>query len=274
MPYRDYCLCYLFKSIGGMKLTQPLKRFKVKVDSSDILPISLAAALGIILLESLVIAGLFQSYSYVISSRLKATLVQQTDGNTINALPKEAEFRNPVVVKKFVQDWVISMYTWSGKLPSADGKSSVRDLGIPVGEASNYVRVPTQAWLQSFLLPDDQRRPFLEALAKDWVPTNFFSYGNVQTRLNIDYISDPLVVDPVKGLWRVDVTAYFNVYDDSNPVGDVRYYRKSIYVVPCEDLATSSSAPSVPDDTTPPQIQSQLRQRGLQIKDIQPIKVN
>lgn len=254
-----------------MKPLQLFKRFKL--DSSDILPISLAVAVGIICLQTLLIAGLFQSYAYVVSSRLKVTLVQQADGNTIAALPKDANFRNPAVVKKFVQDWVTSTYTWNGKLPAADGKTFIRDLGILIGKSSNHVRVPTAAWLQSFLLPDDMRRSFLEAIAKEWVPANFFSYGDVQTRLNIDYLSDPLLVDPARGIWRVDVTAFFNTYDNSNPVGEVRYYRKSIFVAPVEE-AGFANEPLPHDTVSPAQIQSQLRQRGLQIKDIQPIKIN
>ncbi len=128
-------------------------------------------------------------------------------------------------------------------------------------------RVPTIAWQAAFLLPDYERHPFLQLLAKDWVPRNYFSSSDATTTVvNFDYLSDPQLIDKKQGIWRLELLSTINYFNRKAPVGKPRSFDRTIIVAPVEipnkPLPTTASAYE--------RLVYQMRERGLQIVKIQP----
>ncbi len=243
-----------------MKL--PLKG--IKLDGSDILPIAVAVMTVTQLLQFCAVVGLSGSYKRL-AEEPGITLVQQTDGGAFIARSEARNHREPEVVRELVKTWVTFTFNWKGTLPSPDGKTQVRDPGIPVADG----RVPTVAWQASFLLPDATREPFLNRLAKDWVPTGLFS-GSTNTVLTIEELSEPELVDQEAGLWRVNLVSSVNYLERDNPVGESRAYNVYFLLRAVDPPAHPLNA----DASTYQKIVYQLRQRGLQITDIRPLEIS
>lgn len=288
-----------------MKLKLP----KIKLKEDDILPISVAVLAGMQVVQVLVLFLLTSSF-YTLASQPARTLIQRQDGTAFAAEQRQSNYREASVVRQFVKDWATLQFTWSGKLPGPDGEGTIEDTGISVdtitqertgdrnretdsdsanpsasvrrnslnkisGLANPFLggrdsKVPTIAWQAAILLPDLDRPPFLQVLAKEWVPNDYFSNSNPTTTVfNIDYLGDPQLIDKKQGIWRVDLISTINYFNRNTPVGKPRSFDRTIIVAPVEipnkPLANTASVYE--------RLVYQMRERGLQIVKIQPSEV-
>lgn len=283
-----------------MKLKLPKFKFK----EEDILPLSVAVLTGIQVIQALALFLLAISF-YGLTKQAQPTLVQRNDGTAFAAEPKPANYRKPEVIRQFVKDWASLQFTWSGKLPSSKGEGTIKDEGITVGGSSVFAwkgkknsssekesgrssglgnpsvlapsflgqqkaKVPTLAWQAALLLPEFEQLPFLQILAKDWVPKDYFTATNPTTTvLNFDYIGEPQLIDRERGIWSVELLTTITYRSDDAPVGEVRNFDKTIIVAPVEP----PKEPLAPTATLYEQIVYQMRSRRLQIVKFQPSSV-
>ncbi|MGL5924047.1 MAG: hypothetical protein ACRC32_14155, partial [Chroococcidiopsis sp.] len=189
---------------------------KIKLKEDDILPVSVAILAGSQVVQ--VLALLILTFSlYVLAKQPQPTLVQRNDGTAFVAEPQPQNYREPEVIRQFVKDWTTLQFTWSGKLPSTSGKATIKDEGIlvntsfAIGEKqgsydaktffeNSDTKVPTVAYQSAFLLPDFERQPFLQLLAKDWIPKDYFSSNPTTTVLNFDFVGEPQLIDRERGI--------------------------------------------------------------------------
>lgn len=277
-----------------MKLKLP----RIKLNETDILPLSVAALAGVQIIQGVAIF-LFASSYYSLAKQPNRTLVQRDDGTAFAAESKQYNHREAKVVRQFVKDWATLTFTWSGKLPSADDEGTIQDQGIVVSDsfakedadyteqssdrASEFknptaaspflgkreAKVPTIAWQAAFLLPDYGRTPFLQLLAENWVPADYFSKNPTTTVINFDYLGEPQLVDKKRGAWQVDLLATVNYFNRNTLVGHPRSFNRTLIVAPVE-------IPNKPIPTTASAYERlvyQMRERGLQIVEIRPSQV-
>lgn len=281
-----------------MKLKLP----KIKLNETDILPLSVAALVGVQVVQGVALF-LFASSYYNLAKQPNRTLVQRDDGTAFAAESKQYNYREAKVVRQFVKDWASLTFTWSGKLPAPDDEGTIQDRGIPVSDSSNSperntnsaskqstegasylknlpteaspflnnrdARVPTISWQAAFLLPDYDRTPFLQLLARDWVPKDHFSRNPTTTVFNIDYLGVPQLIDLKRGIWRVDLLSTINYFNQNTLVGEPRNFNRTLIVAPVE-------IPNKPVPQTASayeRIVYQMRERGLQIVEIRPSEV-
>lgn len=280
-----------------MKLKLP----RIKLNETDIIPLSIAILVGIQVVQGLAIFFFASSY-YNLAKQPNRTLVQRDDGTAFAAESKQYNHREAEVVRQFVKDWATLTFTWSGKLPSPNGEGTIQDKGIVVNDSLNRenkeeagyaeessdraykfknpanhspflgkreARVPTIAWQTSFLLLDYERTPFLHLLAADWIPTDYFSKNPTTTVFNIDYLGEPELIDKKRGIWRVELLSTINYFNPNTLVGHPRNFNRTLIVAPVE-------IPNKPIPTTASayeQIVYQMRERGLRIVGNTPSEV-
>lgn len=251
------------------------KRIKrIKLDSSDVLPIAVAALAAGYFVNCLMIAGLARSYSRLANDGV--TLVQQPDGNAFAARPRPRNYREPEVVRQTVKDWLILTYNCSGTLVGPDGKSLVADKGIGV---DGGLVVPSAVFEASSLLTDDNnfRISFLKHFAAEKVPKGFFNKtgtppfdSDAKLVFAIQDLSDtPQLIDPIKGIWRENVVSTITTYDTDHPAGKVETYNVYFLLQAVEPTDSELRA----DASIYQRIVYKFRQRGLQITNILPLEL-
>lgn len=190
---------------------------KSRFHSSSILPLFVLVTLLIQVLLLLMIFFQGNQLQQLVN-KPAPSLVQMIDGRVTQVSTEQANYRSPMVIQQLVNQWAMMTYTWSGKLPVADAtqaRQPLDDPGIPI---DNNGKLPTAAAHAAFLITDENnfRREFLKKLSS-LVPQGVFS-GNQQTVLRISQILPPQQIG--QGRWDVNVYAYMEVLDVSQPVGN------------------------------------------------------
>lgn len=236
-----------------------LKRPRWRLNSSDILPISVAGlAIALIILSSATI-WLAVSFSKLANQK-PPTLVQQVDGRAFTVRPETVLYREPEVIRRTISDWAVMTLTW-GKPPGT--ANTTIDEGKPIN--SKRDRIPTSSWEASFLLAPDFRDIFLQQLATDIVPQSVFA-GQSAAVLVPQNFSVPEIAG--QGRWKLKMIATRIVFDDATPAGRSIPFNRIFFVraIP----PPQNPLPQTVNDYQ--RIVYSLLERGIQIEEIRPLE--
>ena len=241
------------------------KQISIKIGERDILAISFAG----LTLFSLVVAtaSYWSGRSCVrLAKGANATLVQQPDGTAFIANPKPANYRDPLVVKRFVGNWIEYAFTLSGEL-DISGQKKIDDRGI----VAWGMRIPTNVISSAYAWSANKRKEFIEAyLTEGLVPEDYFtesSSTSTTIEVEIDSLGQAKLIDEKKQIFRVNVVATLSKHSNGTPTGEVDFYRKTITVA---SIPIPQKKPSA-NDSIYQQLSYQWRKEGLQIQEINPL---
>ena len=182
-----------------------------------------AGILGLLILEFFLIARF--------NNRPAPSLVQLVDGRAIKVAPMDHLERHPETIRRFVNETLTLMFSWSGTLPPEtveEAKSPKVDPGVPLAaDNPSSARVATTSWEASFALSEEFRRPFVEKLA-DLTPQTLFKGQGNQGLIVIRRISHPRPVDT--GQWQVALVANLVLFSPTDQVGKAVPFNKEIYL--------------------------------------------
>ncbi len=138
----------------------------IKASRENILPLFV---LGSTLLNVIIFVQLCLNNIWVarLAQKPPPALVQLIDGRTVTVAPQDSLHREPGNIKRFVQETMTLMFSWSGHLPTGSNKpnsETIRDPGIRIKNSRN--RITTPSWSASFALSEDFRSAFLNELAE------------------------------------------------------------------------------------------------------------
>jgi hypothetical protein len=204
-------------------------RSKQQLSGTDSLGLLLLISIGISGVSLLSTIALYFAYSGLANKPMPA-LVQLANGKTIKVATMNDSDRTPSVIKDFVTLKMTQIMSWSGILPpetAADLNNPKPDIGVSIpAKSGNTLRVPTGAWRASFSLSADFQNPFLQELAK--LSTTIQGGGNVQTRLEILNIADPILIQP--GAWRVQMIANIVILRKGSSLPERVAFNKDIMI--------------------------------------------
>lgn len=242
------------------------KSQRIKLDSTDILPLAFAGlSIGVFIL-AIVTFWLAVSFSKL-SNQKPPTLVQQVDGHAFTARSADYQYREPEVIRRTVSNWAVMTFTW-GKLPGQNktqidpGKEVAGDSS---SRRSDRRRIPTSAWEASFVLAPDFRDAFLQKLAADIVPEGVFR-GQVAAVLVPQHFSAPELTGERQ--WRIHMIATRIVFDDANPAGQTIPFNRTIYVKAIDPPQN----PLGQNTTDYQRLVYSMLESGLQIEEIRPLE--
>ncbi|MBW4689216.1 MAG: hypothetical protein KME40_30010 [Komarekiella atlantica HA4396-MV6] len=171
------------------------------------------------------------------------SLVQLSSGETISAIAVDPTERSSEVIKKFVSDSFIRMFSWDGLLQTFNEKGEAitkPDPGVEVsgGKLNKLYRVTTKAHEAAFALSEKQnfRAAFLQKLAT-MTKTNVFS-GDMQVSLIPRFISEPRKIRD--GQWEVDLVATLVTFQKRENAGSGISFNKTVTV---ESITTAQAPP-------------------------------
>jgi hypothetical protein len=197
-----------------------------------------------------------------LASRPTPNLVQLIDGRAVKVAPQAYLAREPETIRRFVNETMTLMFSWSGTLPPAtveEAKSPQPDPGIEVQtKDKKSAKVATATWEASFALSEEFRKPFVLKLA-ELTPNTIFQGQGSQGLLVIRRISDPQVVEP--GTWKVALIANLILFNRQDQVGNAISFNKEIFVRSVEPPAL----PLEEQSSGLEQIVYRIRQSGLEI---------
>jgi hypothetical protein len=235
----------------------------LKVPQKEVFPIFV---LSTVVLQVIVLGLLLVAFLSIVqlSRRPLPTLVQLVDGRAIQVGPGQYLERSPETIRRFINDTLTLMFSWSGTIPPEtveDAKAPKSDPGVPVQTAQRgNMRVATSAWQASFALSEEFRKPFVEKLA-GLTPADLFNSkgGGTQGLLVIRRMDAPQVLAP--GKWKVSVVADLLFFNRQDRIGKAVSFNKEIYVAavdpPTNPLAEKANGLE--------QIVYRTRQAGLEI---------
>lgn len=164
--------------------------------------------LGQLILACAFIILAFSSCQIAIANRQlaerKITNVQLVDGNALVIEQKEGNYRNPQLIKTFVQQWISLMFSW-------EGKQSGTDKPDPGVKTTSGDRVPINSWAASMMMEPEFSEEFLNGLA-ELIPSEVFS-GRLRSAAYVRYISEPRQIS--SAAWEVDVIATRTIFDET-----------------------------------------------------------
>jgi hypothetical protein len=199
-----------------------------------------------------------------ISRRPVPTLVQLVDGRAIKVGPSDHLNRSPDVIRRFVNETMTLMFSWSGTLPPANAEefsAPKPDPGIQAAVSGvQGGRIATSSWEASFALAEKFRKPFLETISRMTPATVFDNkQGATQATLVIKTVSFPEEIEPAK--WKVKLVSNLVVVSAQDKLGTPIPFNKEIYVAavdpPTQPLEESSSSLQ--------KVIYRMRQTGLEI---------
>ena len=243
-----------------------IRKNKAKIGEKDILALSFAG----LTLFALVVA-LSSFFSARSCSRLAKganfTLVQQLDGTAFVASPKVANYRDPKIVRNYVNNWVTYVFTLNKNLSRA-GDKQVFDQGIVV----KGQRIPTNVVSGSYAWSATKRDGFIAAYLKEGlIPVNYFNDESLTTQeVEIDSLGDAQLIDEEEQIFTVNVVATVTRYENGKPTEDVNYYRRKITVaaIPIPQKKPDANA------SIYQKLSYQWRKEGLQIRTIETLSFN
>lgn len=144
-----------------------------------------------------------------LSQRQPPNFLQLINGKKV--VTKDDLARDPVGIKRFVDNTMTLMFNWSELLPPqtiGDRALPLRDRGILIStpQGGNN-KVTTNSWVASFALSEDFRRGFLREIAAITPPEVFINddQQGLSAELMIKRIDLPEKI--VSGKWRVGLVA-------------------------------------------------------------------
>lgn len=237
-------------------INREIVRHKI-LQQSNLLPLLIWASLitgitGTVLGTLNLLIGLY------IGGKDVPSLVQLQDGQSALVEPVNSQFRSDELIKAFTQESMSQLFTWNTVNQDSSGSRRVADPGVAVGTSQ---KVPTRAWQASFSLSNDFREPFMQELAKSFIPPGVLS-GEAQSALLIESLSDPVQTKP--GMWQVDMVSFLVIFDGQNPQGKATSFNKTLIL-----RAVEPSLDPLPEETTAIQkAVYQTRSKGLEIYEI------
>ncbi len=210
---------------------------------------SVPTQIAIIAVAALIFALLsfvLQFLNYGAVSRLSKkppVLVQLSSGSTIVAKAVEPNERTSEVLKKFVSDTFIEMFSWDGKIYSYNDKGELitqQDTGVDIGGIGQISsrKVTSKAYYAAFAITENQnfREAFLQKLAQ-LTPPGIFT-GQMQSSLILQHISEPRKIKD--GKWEVDMVATLLMVN-SNHTSQGFAFNKTVTI---EAVSTPQEIPS------------------------------
>ena len=241
------------------------KQIKLKLGERDILALSFA-----VLTLCFLILGTASYLSARSCSRLakggNATLVQQLDGTAFIANSKPPNYRDPLVVRRYVGSWVAHTFALSGELDISE-KQKIADQGIVVEGR----RIPTNVLSGAYAWAANKRQEFIQAYMEEGlVSKDYFNHSSTTQEVEIDELGQAQLIDEEKQIFSVNVVATISKHQDGQPTGKVQFYRRKIIVasipIPLQKPAANASIYQ--------QLSYQWRKEGLQIQEINPLSFN
>jgi hypothetical protein len=129
-------------------------------------------------------------------------VVELADGTTIETVALRGDERPLEVIKEFVNEAAINLFTWRSTIKSSEEKKSVEyknDPGVEVDFGFKKVKIPTAAWQQSFALDPKLQSGFLQKIAQ--IIDSLSPNGPIETVLQIQRVGEPKQMG--KGIWTV-----------------------------------------------------------------------
>ena len=232
--------------------------------NTNYLPLFVLGSVG---MQLVILSVLFLQASALsrLSRQAAPTLVQMQDGQAIRVAAMGSQERSPETIRRFVNDTLVLMFNWSGRLPTATADEASQpksDPGLPVEVERGKRKVATASWQASFAFSEAFRQAFLQRVA-ELTPPGVFS-GTTQVVMVVTHVSHPEEVGD--GRWKVDMVAHLYVFNDANALGKAIPFNREVFV-------EAVTAPAVPDGDTPlEQAIYHIRQAGLQIYAIRELE--
>lgn len=161
------------------------------------------------------------------------TLVQLSSGETIHAESIDPLERSPEVIKKFVSDSFIRMFSWDGLIRSSNSKGepiTKPDPGVEVsrGNFNTSGKVTTQAYEAAFALSEKQnfRTAFLKKLG-EMTKSEVFN-GGMQVSLIPRFIGKPRKIQD--GQWAIDFIGTLVTFSKTSNEGSGIPFNKTVTV--------------------------------------------
>lgn len=189
-------------------------------------------------------------------------LVQLVDGQIITVAPTDSLQRQPENIKRFVQETMTLMFSWSSHLPADNDQTPLSqtrpDPGIKISNSRN--RITTPSWAASFALTEDFRTAFLTELA-ELTPQSIWR-SKTAVFLAINRIGEPQKI--AQGKWKVKLVANLLTFENSDAVGKGIPFNKEIYV----RAVTPSLSPLPTSASEYQKTAYRIREAGLEIYKI------
>lgn len=196
-------------------------------------------------------------------------LVQMVDGRSIAVAPIDHNERTPESIRRFVNDTMTLMFTWSGTLPPQtpqEAKVPLPDPGVRLKTPKGgFETVTTASWEASFALSTAFRREFIMAIAA-LTPEGVFKRGE-QVVLVVQTVGDPVSIR--EGEWKIDLVGSLLVFDGRDKSGETIPFNKEIFVRAVEP-------PAMPLGENSTELQKtvyRVRQAGLEIYKIRDLEI-
>ena len=247
-----------------MRNTSQSRQIKVRIGERDILALSFA---GLTLCSLLITAATWWSARScsLLEQGDRATLVQQLDGTAFIANPKSANYRDPELVRNYVNNWVGHTFSLSGEF-NLGGKQRLKDRGLEIGGQ----QIPTNVVSGAYAWSANKRQAFIKAyLQEGFVPEDYFANDirRVTQEVEIDSLGEARLIDEEKQIFSVNVIATISKLHNGKPTGEVDYYRRKILVA---SIPLPQKKPNQ-KDSIHQQLSYQWRKEGLQIQQINPL---
>ena len=114
------------------------------------------------------------------------------------AQEKDPNFRDDKLIEETVSNWLYLTHEWDASIPG----TSAKDPGVRlIGNDNKYFKVPTKAYVASYLLEIGFRKQYLEELSKS-VPSEFYS-GKIESNFKLYFIGNTERIDDY--LYKIDV---------------------------------------------------------------------
>jgi hypothetical protein len=196
-----------------------------------------------------------------ISRRPTPTLVQLLDGQAIQVSPSAHLDRNPDVIRRFVNETMTLMFSWTGTLPPEGTERSDTpepDPGVEARSSGGAGRLATASWQAGFALSESSRKPFLETIAR-MTPPDVFEKRGAQATLVIKHVSFPVQIEPAK--WKVQLISNLVIVNSEDKLGTPIPFNKEIYIAAVDP----PTQPLENDSSRLQKIVYRIRQSGLEI---------
>ena len=214
--------------------------------------------------------GIFQ-----VASKQPPTLVQLSNGDSINVIPIDSTERTDQGILTFLNDIFTLTFTWSGTMPDPKNPGQfLVDSGVDInGEDGQRIgKVPTTVWSASLGMELNFRNAFLRQVA-ELIPQSVFTQKTQVAFVPVSF-STPKQVSP--GRWKVRLISNLLFFKDLRQVSEVVPYNVDIYVrsvvPPNPVLVNQLSDQSKSSSATLAQQVAEIRQAALEIDSIVPYR--
>lgn len=199
-----------------------------------------------------------------LSNRSVLSVVQLQDGKSILAETVDPNERSLESIRDFVRSFFSLMFTWNTELVALSDVPEVHQGGISLDSGKKVTAASLEA---SFILAEDFRKSFLEAISL-LTPQEIFS-GDVSSQSVLVFrdVSEPTVIEG--GYWSVDIVSDLIVFSKENPEGTFVPLNKKVFI-----KANPPTKNLLPESTTELQKSVyRVMQSGLIIVEIRDLEI-